>query len=85
MKKAFRRPSTILGMIFSGLPSAWDFSVATRRSDSTTSAGTSSRLSHLGLMAEICRATSWATWAPASSVAIMATMEGGISTDLRWA
>ena len=52
------RPSTIFGTIFSGLPSARDFSVATRRSDSTTSAGTSSRLSHLAPMAEICRAAS---------------------------
>ena len=50
--------STIFGTIFSGLPSAKDFSVATRRSDSTTSAGTSSRVSHWAPIAEICRAAS---------------------------
>ena len=60
-------------------------SVATRVSDSRTSAGTSSRVSHWAPIAEICRAASCATAAPALSVAIIATMLGGISADFLWA
>ena len=40
------------------LSSSVVFSVATRRSDSSTSAGTSSRVSHWAPIAEICRAAS---------------------------
>ena len=56
LKNPLTRPSTILGSAASGLPSSPAVSSAMRRSDSTVSAGTSSRVTYIGRIAAICMA-----------------------------
>ena len=54
LKKPLTRPSTIFGRAASGLPSSRAVASAMRRSFSTTSAGTSSRVRYCGRIAAIC-------------------------------
>ena len=61
LEEAVDAPSTIFGRAASGLPSSRVVSSATRRSFSTTSAGTSSRVRYFGAKAAMCCATSLAT------------------------
>ena len=82
LKKPFTLPSTILDSAASGLPSSRAVSSAIRRSFSTTSTGTVSRLRYEGDMAAMCTATSWA--APVSvSVANSTPICGGRSGLVR--
>src|SRR5207237_7674296 len=65
LKKPFIRPSTILGIACSGLPSLRVRFSSTARSSATTSGGTSSRLRYRGFADAIWSATSCASaWSP---------------------
>ncbi|EGJ74446.1 putative uridylate kinase [Streptomyces sp. Tu6071] len=83
LKKPLTRPSTILGSAASGLPSLREVSSATRRSDSTTSAGTSSRERYFGAKAAMCCATSLATSAFSLSSSTRTPICGGRSGIVR--
>ena len=65
MKNPWIRPSTILGIAASGLPSLRVIVSSVARSLSTRSAGTSSRLRYLGRAKPMWTAMSWASsWEP---------------------
>src|ERR1700726_999250 len=91
LKKALTRPSTIFGIACSGLPSSRVISSAIRRSFSTTSAGTSSRVTYWAGGAAICCARAFATargggrQVPVGTVQVgghVAAVEAGVPAEL---
>jgi hypothetical protein len=79
LKKPLIRPSTMRGSTCSGLPSSRAVASAMRRSFSSTSPGTSSRVVYCGRAAAMCMATLLAASSLPPSYATSAPIAGGRS------